>query len=272
MATARARGQSELAEGLGRARVQVGAMRELVEALLLLRLSDEGAEQDAFEWVNLGDVVRDTVATLRERCPVRARDIDIDAPDEVLVRGNPALLAAGVRNLLDNALKFTQQSQRVRVAVSSDATAGRITVDDAGAGVPVPERERVFDSFFRGAEARADRPGFGLGLPILRRVARVHGGDVTLADSPLGGARFELWIPLATDEHGAAPLRNVIAAARRDGAERRRAAVARRRARPLTPCMRGRCAGSRAQSRSLRRRSDRPRAHRRPRTTGRHWQ
>ena len=212
MATARARGQSELADGLGRARVQVGAMRELVEALLLLRLSDEGAEQDAFEWVNLGDVVRDTVATLRERCPVRARDIEIDAPDEVLVRGNPALLAAGVRNLLDNALKFTQQSQRVRVAVTSDATAGRITVDDAGAGVPVPERERVFDSFFRGAEARADRPGFGLGLPILRRVARVHGGDVTLADSPLGGARFELWIPLATDEHGAAPLRNVIAA------------------------------------------------------------
>jgi len=213
MATARARGQSELADGLGRARSQVGAMRELVEALLLLRLSDEGAEQDAFEWVNLGDVVRDTTATLRERCPARSRDIEIDAPDEVLVRGNPALLAAGVRNLLDNALKFTQQSQRVRVAVTADDTAGRITVDDAGAGVPVPERERVFDSFFRGAEARADRPGFGLGLPILRRVARVHGGDVTLADSPLGGARFELWIPLAADtEHGAVPSRQVAAA------------------------------------------------------------
>jgi two-component system OmpR family sensor kinase len=70
-----------------------------------------------------------------------------------------------------------------------------VFVEDAGPGIDASERERLFDPFFRGTEARANNSGFGLGLPILRRVARVHGGDVAVERSSLGGARFELQLP-----------------------------------------------------------------------------
>jgi two-component system OmpR family sensor kinase len=68
----------------------------------------------------------------------------------------------------------------------------RVVVEDAGAGVAAGDRDNIFDTFYRGAEARASKEGFGLGLPILRRVARAHGGDVLVTQSTLGGARFEL--------------------------------------------------------------------------------
>ena len=71
----------------------------------------------------------------------------------------------------------------------------RVVVDDAGRGIAPQEWTRIFDPFYRGPEARAGREGSGLGLPILRRVARAHGGDVVVGASPLGGARFELFIP-----------------------------------------------------------------------------
>ncbi len=203
LAAGRATPSTELAWGLERAAGQVRAMRELVDALLVLRRSDEVGSREWMEWVNLADVVRDVVGESRHELGEsghelsdRAGDVTVTAPDEVLVRGHAALLAAAARNLIDNAIKFTQPGERVRIDVSADATAGRIIVEDAGPGIPEAERERVFDSFYRGTEARTGPTGFGLGLPILRRVARVHGGDVTVGESTLGGARMELWVPL----------------------------------------------------------------------------
>lgn len=96
---------------------------------------------------------------------------------------------------MTNALQFTEAGQAVRVAVASGPSAALVIVDDEGAGVPPEDRERVFDAFYRSPEARARHQGFGLGLPILRQVARAHGGDVTLEPSTLGGARFTLRLP-----------------------------------------------------------------------------
>jgi two-component system OmpR family sensor kinase len=116
-------------------------------------------------------------------------------PDEILVAGHGALLASALRNLLDNALKFTRPGQAVAVSLVETDGRAELTVDDSGPGISVAERERVFDPLYRGAEARAGGSGFGLGLPILRRVARAHGGDVQVLDSPLGGARLVLRLP-----------------------------------------------------------------------------
>src|SRR5436309_122963 len=172
-------------------------MSGLVEALLLLRRTDEGtvASSDGFEIVNLCDLVRDGVAEMAARHPERARDVELCAPDEILVHGHPVLLAAALRNLLDNAFKFSVPGTPVRIAVAAREDVTTATVDDGGPGIPETERARVFDPFYRGAEARASRAGFGLGLPILRRVARSHGGDVAVSASPQGGARFELMLP-----------------------------------------------------------------------------
>ena len=190
----------EARPGITRAAEQVQTMRDLVEALLLLRRvsPDLVEEPGSWELVNLADLAREITREARLREPERAPDLALEAPDEILVTGQPALLASAVRNIVDNALKFTSPGQLVRVTVAGSIERpgeASVRVDDAGPGVPPAERERVFDPFYRGAEARAERHGLGLGLPILRQVARAHGGEVTITESPLGGARVTLRLP-----------------------------------------------------------------------------
>lgn len=104
--------------------------------------------------------------------------------------GEPEALRRVVANLVDNARRHA--AARVLVTVAP----GRLDVDDDGPGVPAAQRERIFERFTRLDDARArDAGGSGLGLAIARETARVAGGDVTLGESPLGGARFTLTLP-----------------------------------------------------------------------------
>jgi signal transduction histidine kinase len=189
-------------EGLRRAWDQTRALTELVEALLLLRRteSEPARGEEMAVPVNLGDIARDLVRELSGRFPDRAGDVEVLAEDEALVTGRATLLVSAVRNLLSNALKFTRAGQPVRVSVSSSDGRCTVVVEDGGPGIPASDRERIFDPFYRGGEARTSHEGFGLGLPILRRVARAHGGEVEVSASPLGGARFELRLPAWREE------------------------------------------------------------------------
>ena len=187
-------------EGLGRAWDQARRMSELVEALLLLRGSDASAPErpEGLVPVNLTDMLREVGHELCERLPERAHDLEIVAADEVLVWGHAPLLSSALRNLLSNAFKFSEAGRAVRATSIVENGAAVVVVDDGGSGIAAADLDRIFDPFFRSAEARASREGFGLGLPILRRVARAHGGDVTASRSDLGGARFELSLPVWT--------------------------------------------------------------------------
>ena len=195
-------GESIRAAGLRMAADHVRAMRELVEAILLLHRSGEAVTRDAavLDAVNLGDVAREALAGVQALFPDRRQDVELLAPDELLVSGNTQLLASATRNLIDNAFKFTRAGQRIRITVASAGADATLAVEDGGGGVPENEQERIFDPFVRGAlsgqPARASTPGFGLGLPILRRVARAHGGDVEVSSSALGGVSFTLTLPL----------------------------------------------------------------------------
>lgn len=202
----RAPNMSAEAIGLRRASDQVGAMRELVDAILLLHRSGEtgASAAGAFEILDLGDLARESLADTRVRYPDRDADLQIRTPDELLVEGHATLLASAVRNLIDNALKFTRLGDRVIVEVALADSDALLTVDDGGPGIRSDERERIFDPFYRGAESPTGGSGFGLGLPILRRVARAHGGEVLVERSELGGARFVLRLPrlASASRHG----------------------------------------------------------------------
>jgi signal transduction histidine kinase len=85
----------------------------------------------------------------------------------------------------------------VRVSVRPEGRTARLDVEDDGIGVPEADRVRIFDRFFRGAEARVKRAdGSGLGLAIASWIARRHGGQIEVGDSALGGARFTVRLPL----------------------------------------------------------------------------
>jgi two-component system osmolarity sensor histidine kinase EnvZ len=99
-----------------------------------------------------------------------------------------------VLNLVSNA---NRHSRKVKVAAAHLHHRLLITIDDNGPGIPAGQREEVFKPFYRLDDARnQDETGTGLGLSIARDIARAHGGDVKLAESPLGGLRAEISIPV----------------------------------------------------------------------------
>jgi signal transduction histidine kinase len=101
-------------------------------------------------------------------------------------------------NLISNAIKFTPEDGRVRVAARCEGVQWQLEVADSGIGIPPDEVGQLFDRFFRASNARtAALPGTGLGLSVVKTIADLHGGRVEV-DSALGaGTTFRVWLPVA---------------------------------------------------------------------------
>jgi signal transduction histidine kinase len=115
-----------------------------------------------------------------------------------VVLGDPSLLARAVGNLLDNAAFHSVAGGEIRVRAEVVAGAVRVAVEDEGPGIPEHRREKVFERFYRGPEVgQRGIPGSGLGLPIARWIAQLHGGTLVLDPPVATRGRFVLEIPLA---------------------------------------------------------------------------
>ena len=113
------------------------------------------------------------------------------------MRGEAFLLGQAVGNLVQNALEFTPPGGTVAVAVARRDRSVCITVEDTGPGVPDYALARIFDRFYSLPRPDSGRKSSGLGLSIVREIARLHGGEANLANRPEGGARAELSLPVA---------------------------------------------------------------------------
>ena len=114
----------------------------------------------------------------------------------MFVSGHADQLARVVGNLLDNAARFARSS--VQLALTTDGHTARLVVDDDGPGIAAHDRERVFERFTRLDQSRArDVGGAGLGLALAKGIIERHGGTIRIDDSPLGGARAVVELPLA---------------------------------------------------------------------------
>ncbi|MCK8467847.1 HAMP domain-containing histidine kinase [Microbacterium sp. KSW4-16] len=166
-------------------------LQGIVESLLLLARLDEGASTRG-EAVDLDDIALGEVRRLR----AAGLDVDGSGIAAARVHADPRLLGQLVRNLADNAVRHS----RGRVAIGVVPADGHVfvMVEDDGAGVPVEERERIFERFVRLDEARSrDAGGSGLGLAIARGIAVSAGGTLMVDDSRWSGARFVLALPVA---------------------------------------------------------------------------
>jgi signal transduction histidine kinase len=153
----------------------VQRLQALADDLLLLARFDADVSVP-FEEVDLAAVARESCDSMDVRCQV-----DGPAP----VRGHPAHLRRLLRNLVDNARRYAASS--VLVSVSRGTGGVVLEVLDDGPGIPVADRQRVFERFTRLDEARTrDDGGAGLGLAIARDIAVRHGGELTVADSTTG--------------------------------------------------------------------------------------
>jgi two-component system, OmpR family, sensor kinase ParS len=123
--------------------------------------------------------------------PVRIEIAEV--PERIEIE--PVFMARALSNLLSNAVRYA--GGIVRLSIQREAGRHVLRVDDDGPGVAEADRERVFEPFWRGDQSRSRKTGgFGIGLALVRRIARWHGGDAVVLASPLGGARFEMAWPI----------------------------------------------------------------------------
>jgi signal transduction histidine kinase len=166
-------------------------MRRLVADLLLLARADAG-RQAPRETIDMAAVVREAAG---EAAPLAERhELEVDAPEPVLVEGSADDLHRLALNLIQNALVHTPPGTRVTVRLRSEDGAV-LEVEDDGPGVPAELRHRLFERFVRGQGDTGG--GSGLGLAIVRAVAERHGGSVELGERTDGGACFVVKLPPA---------------------------------------------------------------------------
>jgi len=172
-------------------------MRRLIENLLLLAKGEEGRLALRREPLSLAQLSADLLELFRPTCEERGIDLSLVLPtDDCSVVGDRSLLQRALSNLLDNAVRHTPDGGKIELAVSADDARVELSVSDSGRGIPESDRERVFERFVQLDEARTGN-GIGLGLALVRMIARLQGGDVSAARSPLGGACLRLALPRA---------------------------------------------------------------------------
>lgn len=177
----------------------VGHVRELDELVLELlsysRLQNAEQARERVE-VSLLELVDSVLGGFAEELDGRGIQWEVRADDKlprfVL---DPRLTARAVQNLVRNAMRYCDESLLLRLKLEADG-ACLLTVEDDGIGIPVEERERVFQPFYRLDRSRdRNTGGFGLGLAISRRAIEGQGGTLTVAQSVLGGAQFKIRLP-----------------------------------------------------------------------------
>ncbi len=174
----------------------------LVENIIAMAHLSVGTSGATLEEIDLSRLLRARLESLTPA--VRKRELSVSAsitPSDWIVLTDSRALGIVLDTLLSNAVKFNRQGGELRVAVRRDSSEGfdvmHISVEDTGHGVPPRLRERIFEDFYQ-IENPLTRmhEGAGLGLCLTRRALDVLGGDITVAESPEGGGRFDVRIPV----------------------------------------------------------------------------
>jgi len=188
-------------DSVARIRRSSRAMMGLIEDLLELARAEAGQLTVRLDRVVVRDVVHEVVEEHRAAAQFAGLTL-VSAPDDsqTVLTTDPVRVAQVLGNLLSNAIKYTPAGGRIEVSTELPKGHGTNTdrlaihVVDDGPGIPSDKREEIFGEFSR--LGVVDRPGAGLGLSIARRIARLLGGDVTVAERGERGSRFTLWLPL----------------------------------------------------------------------------
>jgi signal transduction histidine kinase len=180
------------------ARTRLGAAVEraihLVEQLLALARSDPQQSPD-FVLTDLSAAAAAGITDTHDLALARHIDLGLETAPNIRVRGDAEALRTLVRNLVDNAVRYTKAQGSVQVACRASAGGAELEVTDNGPGIAAGDRERVFDRFYR--RAATEESGTGLGLAIVKAIAERHGARIALDEAPAGGLRVTVRFPPA---------------------------------------------------------------------------
>jgi signal transduction histidine kinase len=178
-------------------------LRRLSERLLMIA----AAEDPDFLRPEPVALDRFTMDVLRKWMPTAERRWQLGRLDEVVVDADRERLGLAVDALLENAIRHTRDGDVIQLSILSteDGSAARMIIADTGTGIPPAEREHIFDRFRSGSEL-GDGRRTGLGLALVRAVARAHGGEALVHSTPGHGSQFELVLPVTAPAAGLAPV------------------------------------------------------------------
>ena len=170
----------------------------LVQELIQLSRLQEGDAFRASELVSIDDVVAEAMDRMAVEAETRGVNLMTGGTKGLFVYGDRAMLTTAVRNLLDNAVRYSRPHGRVSIGVSTHDGLVSLAVVDQGQGITSEQQERVFERFYRGDKARSrDTGGSGLGLSIVKHVVADHGGRMNLWSAPGQGSTFTILLPEA---------------------------------------------------------------------------
>lgn len=177
---------------------QQARMTETIDKLLALAEVEQHGWLQRREPVDLAALLRQVAASAEPRLATTRLQLQLDpAAAPLLVQGDAFLLRQALANLLDNAIAFSPAGAAIALGTEVAGGQARITVRDSGPGVPHYAGGRVFERFYSLARPGGGPRSSGLGLPFVREVARLHGGEAWLLNRPGGGAEAGLALPVA---------------------------------------------------------------------------
>ena len=185
----------KVGEALDDIDVEVSHLTALVEDLLLLARTDSGALALERTPLDLADVAAEAAGPLTPVAAQRGVRLEVD-PRPAQVAGDPLRLRQLVTILADNALAHSPAGTTVAVRIRPEGTDAVLTIDDQGPGIRDEDLPRIFERFWRADNAPAG--GTGLGLSIAAWIVEAHGGAISAANRPEGGARFEVRLPTSS--------------------------------------------------------------------------
>lgn len=194
-----ARSKSPSRQREAMAELQGGVSRTLQLARQLLTLARHDADREGGDTaqVNLATVIQRVVSIHLPLATEKALQTEVGIQESAIVQGNEEALAILVSNLVDNSIKYTERDGRLLISLRATTPGAELTIEDSGPGIPVEERERVFDRFYRRRDTMVT--GNGLGLAIAKEIADRHGASIVLDSSEaLGGLSARVLFHTAT--------------------------------------------------------------------------
>jgi len=191
----RPRRDDEYREALQQVLAEAHELAAGVNAMLRLSQSESGLSREQRQRVELGPLLEELVEFFRPLAEERGIAIEAGPFSAEAVEGDGSWLRQLFSNLVDNAVKYCEPGDRIRVEDRREGDEICVSVADDGPGIPADELPEIFERFERGA-GQQGRPGFGLGLPLAREIARAHGGRIHATSRPGKGATFSVWLPV----------------------------------------------------------------------------
>ena len=176
---------------------EIDRIARLVEGLLLLARADAGVLRMDRKTVDLSQVVEEIYEQGKVLAAARDINLLLGQMEPTLIQGDAERLRRLLLNLMDNGIKYTPAGGRVTLSLQREGEWARLKVEDTGIGLSPEDQERIFERFYRSAEARSrSEGGYGLGLCIAKSIAEAHGGRIEVNSTPGLGSTFAVLLPL----------------------------------------------------------------------------